>query len=547
MLKTKLLAGVFAVVLAGVAAPFASAQTPPPPPPPPNADIAWVQRERTPYGSWEQMARFFLSQIRTYDVEGRFGEPGPAINSLIAINPDALEDARASDARRLAGQALPLDGVPLVIKDNVEARGMPTTAGSLALAANQPDRDAPITARLRAAGAVLIGKSNLSEWANIRSSHSISGWSAVGGLTRNPYARDRNTCGSSSGSGAAVAAGFAIVAIGTETDGSITCPAAMNGLVGFKPTVGLVSRTGIVPISHSQDTAGPMTRTVRDAALVLNVIAGSDPADPATAEADARKTDYAAALEAASLRGVRIGVARFLTGYSDGTDAVFEANLERLRQAGAVLIEIKDGPDMDAVGGAEFTVLLTELKADLNAYLATTDPAQVQTRTLADVIAFNRANPRELALFDQDLFEAAEATGGLSDPAYVAARETSLRLAGAEGIDRLLKDNDVAVLIAPTTGPAWMTDVVNGDHYLGSASTLPAVAGYPHLTVPMGQVGGLPVGLSFIGGQWQDARVLALGYAFEQLEPQRVAPAFPASLNSTRAVAPVLAPVLQEP
>lgn len=547
MLKTKLLAGVFAVVLAGVAAPFASAQTPPPPPPPPNADIAWVQRERTPYGSWEQMARFFLSQIRTYDVEGRFGEPGPAINSLIAINPDALEDARASDARRLAGQALPLDGVPLVIKDNVEARGMPTTAGSLALAANQPDRDAPITARLRAAGAVLIGKSNLSEWANIRSSHSISGWSAVGGLTRNPHARDRNTCGSSSGSGAAVAAGFAIVAIGTETDGSITCPAAMNGLVGFKPTVGLVSRTGIVPISHSQDTAGPMTRTVRDAALVLTVIAGTDPADPATAEADARKTDYAAALEGASLRGVRIGVARFLTGYSDGTDAVFDANLERLRQAGAVLVEIKDGPDMDAVGGAEFTVLLTELKADLNAYLATTDPAQVQTRTLADVIAFNRATPRELALFDQDLFEAAEATGGLSDSAYVAARETSLRLAGAEGIDRLLKDNDVAVLIAPTTGPAWMTDVVNGDHYLGSASTLPAVAGYPHLTVPMGQVGGLPVGLSFIGGQWQDARVLALGYAFEQLGPQRVAPAFSASLNSTRAVAPVLAPIHQEP
>ena len=448
MLKTKLLAGVFAVVLVGVAPPFASAQTPPPPPPPPNADIAWVQRERTPYGSWEEMARFFLSQISTYDVKGWFGEPGPAINSLIAINPDALEDARASDARRLAGQALPLDGVPLVIKDNVEARGMPTTAGSLALAANQPDRDAPITARLRAAGAVLIGKSNLSEWANIRSSHSISGWSAVGGLTRNPYARDRNTCGSSSGSGAAVAAGFAIVAIGTETDGSITCPAAMNGLVGFKPTVGLVSRTGIVPISHSQDTAGPMTRTVRDAAVVLTVIAGTDPADPATAEADARKTDYAAALEGASLRGVRIGVARFLTGYSDGTDAVFDANLERLHQAGAVLVEIKDGPDMDAIGGAEFTVLLTELKADLNAYLATTDPTQVQTRTLADVIAFNRATPRELALFDQDLFEAAEATGGLSDPAYVAARETSLRLAGAEGIDRLLKDKDVDVLIA---------------------------------------------------------------------------------------------------
>jgi amidase len=546
MLKTQLLAGVFALVVTSGAPLLASAHVPPPPPPP-DADIAWVQRERTPYGSWEEMARFFLSQIRTYDVEGRFGEPGPAINSLVAINPEALEDARASDARRLAGQTLPLDGVPLVIKDNVEARGMPTTAGSLALTSNQPDRDAPITARLRQAGAVLIGKSNLSEWANIRSSNSISGWSAVGGLTRNPYARDRNTCGSSSGSGAAVAAGFAIVAIGTETDGSITCPAAMNGLVGFKPTVGLVSRTGIVPISHSQDTAGPMTRTVRDAALVLNVIAGTDPADPATAEADARKTDYAAALDGASLSGVRIGVARFLTGYSDGTDAVFEANLERLRQAGAVLVEIEDGPDMDAVGSAEFTVLLTELKADLNAYLATTDPEQVPTRTLADVIAFNRATPRELALFDQDLFEAAEDTSGLSGPAYIEARETSLRLAGVEGIDRLLKDNDVAVLIAPTTGPAWTTDIVNGDNYLGSASTLPAVAGYPHLTVPMGQVGGLPVGLSFIGGQWQDARVLALGYAYEQLGPQRVGPGFATSLNTTRAVAPLLAPAVQEP
>lgn len=546
MSKTKLLAGVFAFVVMSGAPLIASAHLPPPPPPP-DADIAWVQRERTPYGSWEEMARFFLSQIRSYDVEGRFGEPGPAINSLISINPSALEDARASDARRLAGRTLPLDGVPLVIKDNVEARGMPTTAGSLALAANQPDRDAPITARLRAAGAVLIGKSNLSEWANIRSSGSISGWSAVGGLTRNPHARDRNTCGSSSGSGAAVSAGFAIVAIGTETDGSITCPAAMNGLVGFKPTVGLVSRTGIVPISHSQDTAGPMTRTVRDAALVLNVIAGTDPADPATAQADARKTDYAAALDGASLSGVRIGVARFLTGYSTGTDAVFEANLERLRQAGAVLVEIKDGPDMDVIGSAEFTVLLTELKVDLNAYLATTDPEQVATRTLADVIAFNRATPRELALFDQDLFEAAEDTSGLSGPAYIEARETSLRLAGIEGIDRLLKDHDVAVLIAPTTGPAWTTDIVNGDNYLGSASTLPAVAGYPHLTVPMGQVGGLPVGLSFIGGQWQDARVLAVGYAYEQLGPQRIAPGFAASLNTVRAVAPLLAPVVQEP
>lgn len=465
-------------------------------------------------------------------------------HAFIEVTADlALAQAKKAEAEVMAGISRgPLHGVPVGLKDIIDLKGVRTTAHSHQLIDNWATDDAFVTQKLKAAGAVILGKLATHEFAMGGPSFDLPFPPA-----RNPWNLAHFTGGSSSGSGAAVAAGFAIVAIGTETDGSITCPAAMNGLVGFKPTVGLVSRTGIVPISHSQDTAGPMTRTVRDAALVLNVIAGSDPADPATAEADARKTDYAAALEAASLRGVRIGVARFLTGYSDGTDAVFEANLERLRQAGAVLIEIKDGPDMDAVGGAEFTVLLTELKADLNAYLATTDRAQVKTRTLADVIAFNRATPRELALFDQDLFEAAEATGGLSDPAYVAARETSLRLAGAEGIDRLLKDNDVAVLIAPTTGPAWMTDVVNGDHYLGSASTLPAVAGYPHLTVPMGQVGGLPVGLSFIGGQWQDARVLALGYAFEQLGPQRVAPAFPASLNSTRAVAPVLAPIHQEP
>ncbi len=420
---------------------------------------------------------------------------------------------------------------------------MPTTAGSLALLNNAPGRDAPLVARLRQAGAVILGKTNLSEWANIRSSNSVSGWSAVGGLTRNPHALDRNTCGSSSGSGAAVAAGLAPAAIGTETDGSITCPAAINGIVGFKPTVGMVSRTHIVPISHSQDTAGPMTRSVEDAAMVLTAMAGSDPADPATAEADARKVDFQAALDAGSLNGARIGVARFMAGYSPGTDRVFEQPLQALRDAGAVLVEIEDGPDGGAIGEAEFTVLLTELKADLNAYLASTDPAQVTTRTLAEVIAFNAATPRELGLFGQETFIRAQATKGLDDPEYIEARAPSLRLAGPEGIDRLLSEHDVVVLIAPTNGPAWSIDVVNGDHYLGSASQLAAVAGYPHLTVPMGFVQGLPVGLSFIGAKWDDARVLSLGYAFEQATHAIRPPRFAPSADALPELAPLLAPM----
>lgn len=434
-------------------------------------------------------------------------------------------------------------GLPILLKDNIETREMPTTAGSLALVENAPGRDAPLVARLRDAGAVIVGKTNLSEWANIRSNNSTSGWSAVGGLTRNPHALDRNTCGSSSGSGAAVAAGLAPAAIGTETDGSITCPAAINGIVGFKPTVGLVSRTHIVPISHSQDTAGPMTRTVEDAAIVLSAIAGTDPADAATVEADARKVDYRAALDAGSLRGARIGVMRFAMGYSAKTDAVFEASLARLREAGAVVVDLTEGPDENAMGGAELTVLLTELKVDLNAYLASTNPEQVKTRTLADVIAFNEAEPRELALFGQELFLRAEQTKGLDDPDYIRARETSFRLAGAEGIDKLMRENNLVALIAPTTGPAWTTDVINGDHYGGSASSMPAIAGYPHLTVPMGFVDGLPVGMSFIAGKWEDARVLSLGYAFEQLTRAIRAPTFARSIDDMEATAPLLTPL----
>jgi amidase len=351
------------------------------------------------------------------------GMPDRAPNSVLRLSDDALAQA----VRARGGETL--SGVPILLKDNIETADMPTTAGSLALANNAPGRDAPIVARLRDAGAVILGKTNLSEWANIRSSQSISGWSAVGGQTRNSYDPARTPCGSSSGSAVAVAAGLAPAAIGTETDGSITCPASVTGIVGFKPTVGLVSRTHIVPISHSQDTAGPMTRTVEDAAIVLSVIAGTDPLDAATAEADARKVDYRAALDAGSLRGARIGVMRFLLpSYSEETQAEFARTLAVLEAAGAVLVDIEQGPDLATIGRLEFTVLMVELKHDLNLYLAATDPTQVKTRTLAEVIAFNAAEPRETVLFGQELFVLAEATRGLDDPEYVAARADSAEL-----------------------------------------------------------------------------------------------------------------------
>jgi amidase len=476
---------------------------------------------------------------RTREALQRIERLNPRVNAVIAVDPTALAQARALDRiRRARG---PLFGMPILIKDNIETAGpLPTTAGSLALAHNVTDRDAPLVARLRAAGAVIVGKTNLSEWANIRSNNSISGWSALGGQVRNPHALNRNPCGSSSGSGAAVAAGMVPAAIGTETDGSITCPAAINGIVGFKPTVGLVSRTHVVPISHSQDTPGPMTLNVRDAALVLGAIAGSDPADPATAEADAHRADYAAALRPDSLRGVRIGVMRFASGF--GTDAVFNEALETLRTQGATLVDIAEFQGRGEIGRNELTVLLAELKVDMNAYLATLPPA-VRTRTLADLIAFNRAHAdEELALFGQELFERAEATSGLDD-AYRTARETSLRMAGAEGIDKLLRDNNVIALIGPTMPPAWPIDAVNGDQISGGgAGALAAVAGYPHLTVPMGQVRGLPVGLSFIGAKWDDARILSLGYSYEQASHRRVAPRFLPSIEESPEVAPHLRP-----
>ena len=459
-------------------------------------------------------------------------------HAVLSIDPTAVDQANRVTASGLSG---PLAGKPILIKDNIEVAGsLPTTAGSLALINNVTNRDAPLVTRLRAAGMVIIGKANLSEWANIRSNDSISGWSAVGGQTRNPFALDRNPCGSSSGSGAAVGAGIVDYAIGTETNGSITCPASANGIVGFKPSVGLVSRTHIVPISVTQDTAGPMTRTVRQAAEIMTAIAGSDPADPATAEADKRKADYVSALDGATLKGKRFGLMRFAAGF--GTDPVLERALALLRAQGAEIVEIKE------LGGSkqgpkQLEVLLSELEVTLNAYLATTPP-RVTTRTLADVIAFNKANPRELALFGQDLFEKAEATKGLADPAYKKAREDGIRFAGVNGIDRLLKANKVDALIGPTVSAAWPIDAVHGDQYPGGGGGwLAAIAGYPHLTVPMGQVKGLPIGLSFIGPKWSDAQMLALGYAYEQARGPLAEPRFLRSIEEAPEIAPLLEPL----
>lgn len=469
---------------------------------------------------------------------GRVAALDPQVNAVLAVDPTALDQARALDRSR--GPHGGLFGVPVLVKDNIETAGpLPTTAGSLALAANVSGRDAPLVAGLRASGAVILGKTNLSEWANIRSSASISGWSAIRGVTRNPHALDRTACGSSSGSGAAVAAGMVTAAIGTETDGSITCPAAMNGIVGLKPTVGLVSRARVVPISHSQDTPGPMTADVTTAAKVLTAIAGSDPADPATAAADAHRSDYAAALRPEALKGARIGVVRWITGWSPAVTARFDAALAVLRAQGATLVDV-DAFEREGLGAAEETVLYTELKADLNAYLATT-PAAVRTRTLADVIAFDAATPRELALFGQETFVAAQATKGLDDPAYSAARATSLRLARG-GLDALFGHLDA--LVSPTMSPAWKIDAVNGDGGggPGGPGSLAAVAGYPHLTVPMGTVAGLPVGLSFLGPAWSEARLLGYGYAYEQVAGGRIRPTFAPSIEATAAVAPLLLP-----
>ena len=466
----------------------------------------------------------------THAYRARITAIDPALGSVLSLNPQADAAAQAADARRRAKTSLgPLDGIPLLIKDNIDVAGIANTAGSFALIDNVPARDAPSAKRLTDAGAVVLGKTNLSAWANIRSRHSTSGWSAVGGLTRNPYAHDRSASGSSSGSAVAVATSLAAAAIGTETDGSITWPAAVCGIVGLKPTVGLVSRTGVVPISHSQDTPGPMARSVADVAMVLNVMAGSDASDATTVEADRRRTDYLKALSGASLKGARLGVMRCFRNFTPETLAAFDAALSALQGQGAVLVDIPEF-DMAPVQRDLLTVLLTEFKFGLNRYLATANP-NVKTRSLADVIAFNRRDPRELAHFGQDFFEIAANTAGIDDPSYLAAHQHSRRMAGPEGIDRLLCAYRVSALLAPTNDPAWPIDLARGDKPGGFTTTLPAVAGYPHLTVPMGLVEGLPVGLSFMGEAWSEPTLLALGYAFEQATRARRPPALTPSLR----------------
>jgi amidase len=463
---------------------------------------------------------------------GKVDDEGPRLNAVLSLNPAAAADAaRIDDLRKSGGAPGPLQGAPILVKDNIETRDpVATTAGSLALQDNVTGRDAPAIARLRAAGAVILGKTNLSEWANFRSSASVSGWSAISGFTRNPHVLDRNPCGSSSGSAAAVAAGLAAAAIGTETDGSIICPAAANGIVGIKPTVGLVSRTHIVPISASQDTAGPMTLTVADAALLLTHMAGSDPSDPATIEADARRSDYTKALRTDALQGQRIGVARFLTGYHAATDVVFEQALEALQEAGAELVDLPQGPDAAAISEAEFAVLLAEFKAGLGVYLQTTT-GRTPVRTVAELIAFNRRTPAETEWFGQETLEAAARAPLLSDPAYTRAAAEARRLAGPEGIDRLMTAAGVSAIVAPSGAPAWTTDAVNGDHFLGSASQLAAVAGYPHITVPMGEVRGLPVGLSLFGAKWSESALIGFAYAYEQVSRARITPEFRKSVE----------------
>ncbi|TWI62469.1 amidase [Pseudoduganella lurida] len=466
----------------------------------------------------------YLARIAKID------KAGPRLNAIIELNPEALKIAQELDRERQAGKVRgPLHGIPVLLKDNIAtADRMSTSAGSLALDGVRAKRDAHIAALLRQAGAVILGKTNLSEWANMRSTHSVSGWSGRGGLTRNPYALDRNTSGSSSGSGAAIAASLATIAVGTETDGSIVSPASICGLVGIKPTVGLVSRSGIIPIAASQDTAGPMARSVTDAALLLAALAGADPLDPATA--NARPADYAKALDLNALRGKRLGVARNFFGLSDDIDAAIARALLVLQAQGATLVDV-EVPNIDKYGDTETEVLLYEFKPGLADYLQHYAP-DAPVANMADVIAFNRKHAAtELRHFGQEHLESSQAKAGLDSRAYQDALANNRRYAREEGIDKVMKEFSLDALVAPTGGPAWLTDFINGDHYGGSFSSPAAVAGYPHVTVPAGYVQGLPIGLSFVGGAYSEAALIGMAYAFEQATHHRKAPGFPTTVR----------------
>jgi amidase len=492
-----------------------------------EATIAQLQEGLTSgkYTS-RRLCQLYLARIDEIDRRG-------ALHSIIETNPDALALADAADAERRAGRVRgPLHGIPVVIKDNIATGDkMKTTAGSLALADRPAPRDATVARRLRDAGAILLGKTNLSEWANFRSTHSVSGWSGRGGLCRNPYALDRNPCGSSSGTGAAISANLAAVGVGTETDGSIVCPSSANSLVGIKPTLGLVSRRGIVPIAHAQDTAGPMARTVADAAALLGVLAGTDPEDPATAAARVER-DYTKFLDPRGLQGARIGVARAkFFGYSAVTDKLVAAAIDVMRRAGAVIVDPADIPHAGEYDDAEFTVLLYEFKADLNTYLAGLGD-QAPNKTLSDLIAFNdQTRDRELPYFGQEIFTMAQEKGPLSEDGYIEALAHCRRLSRTDGLDVVLAKEKLDAIVAPTGSPPWTTDLVNGDHFLGASSTPAAVSGYPSVSVPVGYVHGLPVGMSFIGTAWSEPTLIRLAYAYEQAARPRRAPRFLATAD----------------
>ncbi|MEO6155710.1 MAG: amidase [Thermomonas sp.] len=493
-----------------------------------EADVASLQAKMADGSlSSHALTQAYLDRIAALD------DAGPMLHAVIETNPDALKDADTLDAERKAGKLRgPLHGIPILLKDNIDAMPMVNSAGSLALANHHPKTDAFLVQRLRDAGAVILGKTNLSEWANFRSSRSTSGWSGRGGQTRSPYALDRNPCGSSAGTGTAIAANLASVGIGTETDGSIICPSAVAGLVGIKPTVGLVSRSGIIPISHSQDTAGPMARNVADAAALLTAIAAADPNDAASVERTATDAiDYSTHLKPDALKGARIGVVRKLMGYQPDVDAAMERAISALKAAGATVVDAEI-PTAGKWDDAEYQVLLYEFKADLEAYLVASD---APIKTLAGLIEFNKANAAtEMPWFGQEIFEEANAKGPLTDAAYIAARNKARKLAGPDGIMVALKKQNLDVLVAPSMSPAWPTDLINADHFIGAGYGAAAVARTPSITVPMGGSHGLPLGITFMGPAWSEARLIELGYAFEQATKARKAPQFLPTVNLDR-------------